>query len=171
MTFLGRISAVNLVFLVAACAGTPPPSTAVVAAAPPPDPVVTPAPKPSAESLTIEFGEANAALTPAAPGSAGGCRGSSTAPAALTPEAKAQLDGAARLYRDAKPEIMIISGHTDKVGSEFGNIILSAKRAVSVKKALVDRGVPADRLQIVAVGSAEPIPTIPPSRSAVVTWR
>jgi len=52
------------------------------------------------------------------------------------------LDGAARLYRDAKPEAMIIVGHSDKTGEEFANLILSGRRADAVKKALVDRGIP-----------------------------
>jgi OOP family OmpA-OmpF porin len=91
--------------------------------------------------------------------------------AALSPEALAQLDGAARLYRDAKPEVMIVTGHTDKTGPEFPNVILSAHRAAAVKQALADRGVPTDRLQIVADGEAEPVPGVAPSRTAVITWR
>jgi OmpA-OmpF porin, OOP family len=105
---------------------------------------------PSVESVSIDF------------------RGGS---ATLSAEALAQLDGAARLYRDAKPEVMIVTGHTDKTGQEFPNVILSARRAAAVKQALADRGVPTDRLQIVAVGEAEPVPGVPPSRTAVVTWR
>ena len=150
MKFVKIMVGLSLASVLAACAATTPAPSTVAAATIQPDPAVTPPPKPSVESLTIDFSEANATLTP---------------------EGKAQLDGAARLYRDAKPEVMIISGHTDKSGSEFDNIILSAKRAAAVKKALVDRGVPASQLQIVAIGSAEPVPTIPPSRSAVVTWR
>ena len=91
--------------------------------------------------------------------------------ATLSQQADQQLDTAARLYRDAKPEIMIVSGHSDAVGQEYSNLLLSAKRADIVKRALVDRGVPADRLQIVAIGAAQPVPGVPPSRSTVVTWR
>ena len=57
------------------------------------------------------------------------------------------------------------------MGAEFGNVILSAKRAEVVKQALADRGIPADRLQIVADGEAEPVVGVLPSRTAVVTWR
>ena len=109
-----------------------------------------PTTKPSDESLTIAFKEGGAALSP---------------------EANQQLDTAARLYRDAKPEVMIIAGHSDPIGQEFQNVILSARRANLVKQGLVDRGVPADRLQIIAIGAAEPVVGVAPTRSAVVTWR
>jgi outer membrane protein OmpA-like peptidoglycan-associated protein len=107
-------------------------------------------PKALNESLTISFSDASTTLSP---------------------DAQSQLDGAARLYRDAGPEVMIVSGHTDRSGAEFQNILLSARRAEKVKQALVDRGVPSDKLQIVAIGEAEPVPGVQPSRSAVVTWR
>ena len=91
--------------------------------------------------------------------------------AVLTQEALVQLDGAARLYRDARPTVMIVSGHSDKAGPEYPNLVLSARRASVVKRALVDRGVPDERLQLVAVGEAEPVPGSPAGRVVVVTWR
>lgn len=132
--------------LLVACAATPPAQPDIVATAQ----TAPPAQDPSKERLVIDFNTAGATLSPAA---------------------KAQLDGAARLYRDAQPEVMIVSGHTDKVGAEYPNLLLSARRADVVKRALVARGVPTSRLQIIAMGEAEPVPTIPPSRSVVVTWR
>ena len=142
------LSQACVLLLASACAATPPPPAAV-AAAPPPAAAASAA-KPSAESLTIEF-----------------VSGGST----LSQAALAQLDGAARLYRDAQPEVMIVAGHTDKVGPEFPNLLLSARRAASVKRALVERGVPAERLQIIAYGEAEPAPSAMASRAVVVTWR
>ena len=141
------LSQACVLLLASACAATPPP--AAVAAAPPPAVAVPPA-KPSAESLTIEFALGAATLSQAA---------------------LAQLDGAARLYRDAQPEIMIVAGHTDKAGPEFPNLLLSARRAASVKRALVERGVPAERLQIIAYGEADAAPSATASRAVVVTWR
>jgi OmpA-OmpF porin, OOP family len=144
MYVFGAVATVAL----AACSGPQPPAAPVVAAATPATP---PAPaKASAESLSIAFAEGSTKLSP---------------------EALSQLDGAARLYRDAHPEVMIVSGHTDPSGAEFPNLILSAHRAASVKTALVERGVPADRLQIVAVGQAQPVPTVTPDKVAVITWR
>jgi outer membrane protein OmpA-like peptidoglycan-associated protein len=135
--------------LVACQSGRPTEPTVATAPAPTPEPAPTPPPK-SVESLTIDFSEASTTLTPAA---------------------LAQLDGAARLYRSALPEVMFVSGHSDPTGNEFSNIILSARRAAKTKQALVDRGIPAEKLQIVAVGSAQPIPTVPAVPSAVITWR
>lgn len=140
------LSQACVLLLTSACAATPPP--AAVAAAPPPAAAASAAT--SAESLTIEF-----------------VSGAST----LSQAALAQLDGAARLYRDAQPEIMIVAGHTDKVGPEFPNLLLSARRAASVKRALVERGVPAERLQIIAYGEADAAPSVTASRAVVVTWR
>ena len=132
----------------AACAAPPPPAQA--AAPPPPPPALQASASPSAESLTVEFPE-----------------GSST----LSPAAQSQLDTAARLYRDAKPEVMIVTGHADKTGEQYPNLILSAQRAKSVQKGLEDRGLPANRLQIVADGEAERTPGTGPGKTAVVTWR
>ena len=135
----------------AACAGPAPPPAPVVQAAPPPVAVaaVTP-PKASNESLTIVFPSSSVALSP---------------------DALSKLDGAARLYRDAQPSVMIVSGQSDTQGAEFPNLILSARRANAVKQALVDRGVPSAKLQMVALGEAEPTPNISPNRAVVVTWR
>lgn len=149
-TRLAALVALPCLAALAACATTPPPQPVAATPPPAPPPVAQAAPKPSVESVTIDFTGSSASLSPAA---------------------LAQLDGAARLYRDAKPEVMIVTGHSDTSGSEFPNVILSAHRAQAVKQALADRGVPDTRLQIVAAGEAEPVPGIPPSRSAVITWR
>ena len=145
-----RLLLVGCACLLTACAGQQAPSSGPVGRTAASGPASQDIVKPADESLTINF---------------------DTAGATLSPQANSQLDGAARLYRDAHPEVMIISGHSDKTGQEFANLVLSARRADTVKKALVDRGIPAERLQIVAIGQAEPVASVPPSRSAVVTWR
>lgn len=93
----------------------------------------------------------------------------------LTPEADRKLDYAARLFRDANPVLMFTSGHADMSGDEYANLILSARRAAVVKKALVARGIPADRLLLQALGTSEPAnssgPNDPANRRVVVTWR
>ena len=152
MKLFGLSAAIGAVLLLAGCAGEPDAAASALVSAAPADPVPSaqePA-KPSVESLTIVFDKANATLSPAA---------------------MAQLDGAARLYRDARPEIMTVAGHSDKDGQEYENLILSARRANLVKRALVDRGIPAERLQIIAIGEAEVAVGVPATRSAVVTWR
>ena len=95
--------------------------------------------------------------------------------AKLTPEAAKQLDLAARLFRDANPVLMFTSGYSDTSGDEYGNLLLSARRAQAVKKALVARGIPADRLLLQAFGTSSPAdssnPADPANRRVVVTWR
>jgi outer membrane protein OmpA-like peptidoglycan-associated protein len=96
---------------------------------------------------------------------------------AASPSAKAEdtLDHAARLYREGNPVIMTVAGHTDSRGGEFANVVLSARRAAVVKAALVGRGIPAERLQIQAFGSSDPVatdgPNAPTNRRVVITWR
>ena len=94
---------------------------------------------------------------------------------ALTPEAEHQLDLAARLYRDANPVLMFTTGYADRTGDEYKNILLSARRAETVKRALVARGIPAERLLIQALGESELANTSNPdsaeNRRVVITWR
>ena len=94
---------------------------------------------------------------------------------ALTPEANKQLDLAARLYRDAHPVLMFTSGYTDRTGDEYQNVLLSARRAEAVKRGLVARGIPPERLLIQALGESELAntadPDSPENRRVVITWR
>ena len=93
----------------------------------------------------------------------------------LTPEANRQLDIAARLFRDANPVLMFTTGYSDRSGDEYYNLLLSAKRAEAVKRGLVARGIPADRLLIQALGESEQAdandPVNPENRRVVITWR
>jgi outer membrane protein OmpA-like peptidoglycan-associated protein len=50
-----------------------------------------------------------------------------------------------------------IAGHTDATGTDSVNEKLSRDRAEAVRKALVDLGIPADNVEAVGMGSAEPI--------------
>jgi outer membrane protein OmpA-like peptidoglycan-associated protein len=85
------------------------------------------------------------------------------------------VEHAARLFREGNPVIMTIAGHSDAEGAELPNLVLSAKRAETVKAAMVARGIPADRLEAVAYGVAEPAvpnnPTASENRRVVITWR
>lgn len=93
----------------------------------------------------------------------------------LGPDADKKLDLAARLFRDANPVLMFTTGYSDNNGDEYHNLLLSARRAQVVKKALVARGIPADRLLLRAYGTSDPIsdqqPTDSANRRVVVTWR
>jgi len=50
-----------------------------------------------------------------------------------------------------------ITGHTDDIGSERDNQILSEGRANAVRDALISRGIAATRIEAVGKGENEPI--------------
>ena len=54
---------------------------------------------------------------------------------------------------------VLVEGHCDDRGSEEYNIALGASRAESVKRALVQGGVPADRIRTVSYGKERPFCT------------
>ena len=95
--------------------------------------------------------------------------------ASLSGESIKSLDVAARLFRDVNPVRMFAVGYADPSGSEYSNLLISAKRALVVKDALVARGIPPDRVQIQAFGASEladqEAPASPSNRRVVVTWR
>lgn len=65
------------------------------------------------------------------------------------------LDSAARLSQDGNPIVMIISGSADPVGENRLNLRLSVERAENAALALVDRGIPAERLQVLGLGNSD----------------
>ena len=156
------LSSLGLAALVSACAHpSPGPNQAASAVQAPPT-----VPLPSKPTLTDEAkAVGNDKIQIVFP--EGGTR--------LTPEANKQLDTAARLFRDANPVLMFTTGYADNTGDEYANLLLSARRAQVVKKALVARGIPADRLLLQALGASDPAdsndPTAPANRRVVVTWR
>jgi len=100
-----------------------------------------------------------------------------TGSAAVTPQEAAKLDQAARLYRDGKPLLMTVAGSADSVGNPVANLRISQRRADAVFQGLVDRGIPAERFQVVAKGETQPAvetsPGVPEARNraAVITWK
>jgi outer membrane protein OmpA-like peptidoglycan-associated protein len=63
-------------------------------------------------------------------------------------------------YLGAYPRIRIrIDGHTDNVGTDAANEVLSRNRARSVARALAQRGVSMGRFQLVGHGEASPVAT------------
>ena len=78
----------------------------------------------------------------------------------LTDKAKAAIDTTLLKILNDNPEIVIeISSHTDNKGSDSYNLKLSQKRAESVVKYLIDKGIPEARL--VAKGYGETMPIAP----------
>lgn len=63
-------------------------------------------------------------------------------------------------YLIENPGIKIkVIGHTDNVGSDRYNLILSKNRAFAVKRYLIDRGIAYDRIKIAYFGKTDPIDT------------
>ena len=61
-------------------------------------------------------------------------------------------------FMESNPFLVIeIGGHTDNTGSKVYNLNLSEDRARSVKDALVQRGIPSDRIQIKGYGISVPL--------------
>ncbi len=126
------------------------------------------------------------AAQPDAPGDAPNAAAAAPAPlvvlfeagsSTLRPREKAVLDRASRAYNEGKPIVMILTGSSDRVGGARMNLTLSQRRATAVLSALLDRGIPAERFQVLAKGETElPVPTKPGTaeprnRSVEITWR
>ena len=100
-----------------------------------------------------------------------------TGSAAIRPQDEALLDHASRLYDEGKPIVMIVAGATDRTGSPEQNLRLSQARADNVVQQLVARGIPVERLQVLAKGVSDP--AVPDStdkseardRRVQITWR
>jgi len=60
----------------------------------------------------------------------------------------------------AAPDVtVVISGHTDNVGSDEDNRTLSQKRAQAVKDWLVAKGISSGRMKVIGKGETEPMAT------------
>lgn len=136
---------------VVAAAPEPAPAPApVVAPAPAPAPVVEPAPapapapvacKPNVETITV-----------------GAEKLFGFDKSALKAEGKAELDAAAAKIK-ANPEIkaVIVTGHTDRIGSDAYNQKLSERRAKQVADYLVAQGVDSGLITASGKGESEPV--------------
>jgi len=78
----------------------------------------------------------------------------------LTPESMRLLPGVMEAIRVRKSTDIIVSGHTDSVGSDDYNRSLSLRRAKSVANVMVAKGIPRDSIEITYHGKGNPlIPT------------
>lgn len=76
------------------------------------------------------------------------------------------IDEVAAALRPCLGSIIAITGHTDNLGPEPGNIALSQDRADAVRRALMQRGIPADGLRARGVGSKMPVAGLDPADPA-----
>lgn len=75
----------------------------------------------------------------------------------LTGGAGPNLDKLAAFLTEYPNRTVLIEGHTDSVGSEESNYLLSQRRADSVMSYLVSRGVPPNRLSTAGLGESSPV--------------
>jgi len=123
----------------------PLPEPMPVAAAPEPEPMPEPAPAPVCQP-TMEK------ITVAAEELFGFDK------AVLKDMGKAKLDAAAeKIIANPDLELVMVTGHTDKIGSAAYNQKLSERRAEMVKAYLVTKGVEASRLNAIGKGETEPV--------------
>jgi len=77
--------------------------------------------------------------------------------ATLSDEGKVTLDQVLKALKGEYVHRVDVSGYTDRIGDEAYNVDLSRKRAQSASDYLVESGIPAERIKITAMGSADPI--------------
>ncbi|CAG1003829.1 Outer membrane protein A [Gammaproteobacteria bacterium] len=140
------------------------------AAAPTPAPAARPAPAPAPAP----------AATPARPAPAPAAAGvqkitlASKAlfdfdKAVLKPEGKAAIDSEiiSKLPGVQKLELVLVTGHTDRIGTQAYNQKLSERRADAVRDYLVSKGVAKDKIETLGMGKTQPLPGVSCSQTAM----
>lgn len=77
----------------------------------------------------------------------------------LNHNAQKSVDELAAYLQDHPNRVIRVEGYTDSTGSKKFNKVLSVRRAESVKSALVNSGIGADRIQIKGYGLLYPVAT------------
>lgn len=77
--------------------------------------------------------------------------------ATIQPESAATLDRAAEILTEVDGVAIRVEGHTDSLGDDAANLVLSQRRAEAVVDALIERGIAPERLEAVGFGESRPI--------------
>lgn len=78
--------------------------------------------------------------------------------ATLTPEGKANLDGLlSRVQEASRIQNIMITGYTDRIGSDSYNLTLSQRRADAVRQYLAEHGVSPATMMVDGRGPADPV--------------
>src|SRR5205823_3010389 len=82
--------------------------------------------------------------------------------AVLKPEGKEAIDREiiAKLPDVSKLELVLVTGHTDRIGSQAYNQKLSERRANAVRDYLVSKGVARDKIETLGMGKTQPVPGV-----------
>jgi OOP family OmpA-OmpF porin len=76
----------------------------------------------------------------------------------IRPDAAGILDDVVeKMNRYPEVELIVVTGHTDRIGADVYNLKLSDRRAAAVRDYLVKQGVDANRVQAIGRGEAEPV--------------
>jgi OmpA-OmpF porin, OOP family len=76
--------------------------------------------------------------------------------AELSPEGKTILDRLSQTIGTTDYDVIVATGHADRLGGQQYNEELSRRRSEAVKAYLVSKGVPSDRIQTRALGELAP---------------
>jgi OmpA-OmpF porin, OOP family len=79
----------------------------------------------------------------------------------IKPEGKEQLDQLVDKIGGINLEVVIAVGHTDRIGSAAYNQRLSVRRAESVKRYLVSKGIEGNRIYTEGKGKTQPVKSCP----------
>lgn len=74
----------------------------------------------------------------------------------ILPNGRDELAAIATQLKDSKASISVV-GHTDRIGSDAANQLLSERRAQTVRGYLAERGVPAANISATGRGESEPV--------------
>ena len=82
--------------------------------------------------------------------------------AILKPEGQAVLDReiVSRIREVQKLELVLVTGHTDRLGSQQYNQKLSERRAAAVAAYLASKGVAKDKIETLGMGKTQPVPGV-----------
>ena len=82
--------------------------------------------------------------------------------AILKPEGQAVLDReiVSRIKEVQKLELVLVTGHTDRLGSQQYNHKLSERRAAAVAAYLASKGVAKDKIETLGMGKTQPVPGV-----------
>ena len=80
----------------------------------------------------------------------------------LKPEGKAAIDSEiiSKLPGVQKLELVLVTGHTDRIGTQAYNQKLSERRADAVRDYLVSKGVAKDKIETLGMGKTQPLPGV-----------
>ncbi|OGB26758.1 MAG: hypothetical protein A3I66_21615 [Burkholderiales bacterium RIFCSPLOWO2_02_FULL_57_36] len=80
--------------------------------------------------------------------------------AVLKPAGKAGLDNLTNEINGVNYEAVLVSGHTDRIGSNQYNQKLSERRSNAVKAYLISKGIPDSRITSAGMGESQPVTKI-----------